>query len=139
MPAERAGLQWSRDYRVDSLNAYRTRFGLAPYASIDDLADEPATAAALHRLYRGNVDAVEYTIGLLAEKRGPSDVLPQTMTTIVAYDAFTHILTNPLLASQVNREATFSPAGWDILQQRSSLAQIIARNVDGPVDVSLSA
>ena len=137
MPAERAGLAWARDYRVESFNSYRKRFGLQPYRSLQDLTGDETTAAELRSLYGDAVDAVEYTVGLLAEKRSADQLLPETLQTIVAYDAFTHILTNPLLATEINCEATFSKEGLASIKATTTLDQLVRRNVPGVKQVSL--
>jgi prostaglandin-endoperoxide synthase 2 len=138
--AEQHALKWARDFRLQSFNRYRERFGLTPYQSIDELADGPQVADALKRIYGNDVDAVEFTVGLFAEKRGEADVMPETLVCMVAYDAFTHILTNPILSSEVHCKETLSELGWDIVQQKASLADIVRRNTDPgkTVRVSLS-
>jgi prostaglandin-endoperoxide synthase 2 len=97
-------------------------------------------AEALQDVY-DNVDDVEFTIGLLAEGRDDDDLMPETVGRMVAYDAFTHILTNPLLSSEVHVPETFSEVGWKIVEENATLEQIIKRNVARPeaVTVSLSA
>ncbi len=50
------------------------------------------------------------------------------LTQMVAYDAFTQALTNPLLARNVYNEATFSRAGLREIETTKSLQQIIDRN-----------
>jgi prostaglandin-endoperoxide synthase 2 len=136
--AEQHGLSWARSFRLESFNAYRVRFGMKAYQSISEFADGDKVAAELARVYGDDVNAVEFTVGLFAEKRGESDVMPETVRNIVALDAFTHILTNPILATEVHCEATFSPVGWKILAENATLGEIIARNTSAPVEVSLA-
>ena len=136
--AEQHGLKWARDFRIQPFNRYRERFGLAPYRSIDDLADGPQVAEALKRIYGDDVDAVEFTVGLFAEKRGDGDLMPETLIWMVAYDAFTHILTNPILSTEVHCKETLSDVGWDIVQQKASLADIVNRNTDPSKQVRVS-
>ena len=141
-PAEFAGLSWARDFGIQPFNRYRERFGLDPYESIDALTGyDPETADALKAVYGGRVDDVEFTIGLLAEGRGDRELMPETVTRMVAYDAFTHIFTNPLLASEIHTAETFSDVGWAIIQESATLEQIVKRNVRHPdaVTVSLAA
>ena len=64
--------------------------------------------------------------------------MPETVTRMVAYDAFTHILTNPLLATEIHTPQTFSDVGWAIIQQNATLEQIIKRNVRYPDAVTVS-
>ncbi len=132
------GLTWARGFRLESFNAYRARFGMTPYATIRDFADGNAVASALERVYKGDVQAVEFTVGLFAEKRGATEVMPSTLTQIVAIDAFTHILTNPILATEVHVESTFSPLGWKMIAENATLTQIIRRNTNPAVPVTVS-
>lgn len=138
--AEQHGLKWAREFGLQPFNRYRERFGLAPYRSIDEFADGAVVAAELKRIYNGDVDAVEFTVGLFGEKRGEGECMPETLVRMVANDAFTHILTNPVLATEVHCPLTYSDAGWDIVQQNAGLEEIVKRNCDPnkPVRVSLS-
>lgn len=139
--AEIAGLTFARMFGVQPFNRYRERFNLPAYDSIDGLAGNDQVAAALRAVYGDNVDDVELTIGLLAERRDDDDLMPETVVRMVAYDAFTHILTNPLLSTEVYCPETFSKVGWEIVEQRATLDEIIKRNVGRPdaVTASLSA
>ena len=65
-------------------------------------------------------------------------MMGELLTTMVANDAFTQALTNPLLARNVFNEATFSPAGMKIINETSSLQQILARNSTSPEAVVAS-
>jgi prostaglandin-endoperoxide synthase 2 len=128
--AELRGLGWARDFRVEGFNAYRQRFGLRPYESIEALARDADTAKLLSSLYNSNVDAVELTVGLFAEHRDQSELMGETVTRMVAYDAFTHILTNPVLASEIYNPASYSPLGWAIASEGAGLVEIVRRNAD---------
>ena len=137
--AEAGGLTWARMFGIQPFNNYRVRFGLDPYKSIEALTggNDEATIA-LKAVYGDEVDDVEFAIGLLAEGRGEGDLMPETTTRMVAYDAFTHILTNPLLASEIHTPATFSDVGWAIIQEKATLEQIVKQNVLHPGEVTVS-
>jgi prostaglandin-endoperoxide synthase 2 len=60
------------------------------------------------------------------------------MTTMVGHDAFTQVLTNPLLAADVYTEATFTRAGLTIIEQTENLRQIAARNAELSTDAAVS-
>jgi len=138
--AEIGGLQWARQFGVQPFNRYRERFGLEPYKTIDDLTHGDADATkALTAVYGTDVNAVEFSIGLVAEGRDAGSLMPETVTRMVAFNAFTHIFTNPLLADEVHVEDTFSDVGWALIQQKSTLADIVSRNVSRAVTVSLAA
>ena len=79
------------------MNEYREAFGLKRLTSFEQLTEDPSLQNELKRLY-GTIDNVEWHVGIFAEKHGEGQMLGQLMTTMVAYDAFTHALTNPLLS-----------------------------------------
>ena len=57
------------------------------------------------------------------------------MFNMVAHDAFTHALTNPLLSNAVFKEETFGRVGWKYVQQISTLKAIVDSVVTGqPVE-----
>lgn len=136
--AETGSLLQARTFELDGFNAYRKRFRLKPYESIEDLSDDPEVRKALNTLYKGKVDDVEFTVGLLAEKRSGSNVLSPTLQQMVAYDAFTHILTNPVLSTEVHCEGTYSSLGWAIVHEHASLETIVQRNMGSETDVKIS-
>ncbi|MFY9294088.1 MAG: peroxidase family protein [Methylorubrum rhodinum] len=127
--ADQRGLKWARDFGLRSFNDYRERFELSRYNTIDEFAENLQVAASLKKVYR-SMDDIEFTIGLFAEKRGEGETMPETLTRMVAYDAFTHILTNPVLASEVHCESTYSEWGWNHIQNHGGLKELILRNCD---------
>ncbi len=118
-----------RNARLASYNDYRTRFNLEPYTSFDQLTKNAALRARLEELY-GTIDRLEWYVGIFAEDYGKNSMMGGLLTTMVAYDAFTQALTNPLLARRVYTEATFSAAGLAQIESTESLQQIVTRNSD---------
>ncbi len=55
--------------------------------------------------------------------------MPPLAGRMVALDAFSHALTNPLLSPHVFREETFTPAGWASIAATSTLHELAARNL----------
>jgi prostaglandin-endoperoxide synthase 2 len=53
------------------------------------------------------------------------------MGTMVAVDAFSQALTNPLLAKSVFNASTFSRAGMRAIKRTSRLQDLVARNTPG--------
>jgi prostaglandin-endoperoxide synthase 2 len=85
--------------------------------------------AALRERYR-DVNDLELYVGLFAEQpASPSTILPPLLTKIIAIDAFSQALTNPLLAPRVYGQATFSQAGMEIITTTRNLSDILHRNV----------
>lgn len=129
MKAEEGSLGMSRHFRLQGFNAYRERFGMDRYDSIDELTGGAPWTAALEAAYH-DVDRVEFTVGLFGEKKDSDDLFGDTLTTMVAHDAFTHILTNPLLAEEVHCRDVYTDVGLELIEQRSTFADLVARNCE---------
>jgi prostaglandin-endoperoxide synthase 2 len=56
-------------------------------------------------------------------------VLPPLMATMVTFDAFSQVLTNPLLAPRIFNEDTFSAAGMKIIEDTESISDVLHRNI----------
>ena len=121
----------ARYNRIDGYNNYRRAFGMAPAASFADITSRPEVAALLRDLY-GEPDRVEFYSGLFAEDRVPDSPLPGLLLRMVAVDAFSQALTNPLLSEHVFNASTFTQWGFDLIQATTSLADIVSRNVPAP-------
>lgn len=134
--AEIASIMFAREFRLQPFNAYCERFGHPKYDSIDDLAGpDKRTAAILTDLYKGDVNKVEFLAGLYAERRAasaPDAVLPPLLRTMVGVDAFTHILTNPILSGQV-REAAFPDDIRHLIAGTGQVTGLMARSSRGQV------
>ena len=124
---KRLSLEMGRSCRLGSFNAYRRHYGLKPYASFEALTGEREDAARLRALY-GDVERLEWFVGIFAEGYGGGAMMGELLTTMVANDAFTQALTNPLLAEGIHNAATFGEEGREIVRSTRRLAQVIARN-----------
>jgi prostaglandin-endoperoxide synthase 2 len=130
---EERSIALMRFARLESYNAYRMRFGLAPKRDFADLTADPRVQQRLAELY-GDIDHLEWYVGIWAEDRPPDQMMGDLLTYMVGYDAFTQALTNPLLAPQVFTESTFTRAGLRIIRRTATLQQILARNIAVPAD-----
>jgi prostaglandin-endoperoxide synthase 2 len=126
-----------RQARLRSFNDYREAFGLKRLASFKQLTANAGLRERLETLY-GDIDDLEWYVGIFAEDYPDYLMMGELLTTMVAYDAFTQALTNPLLARNIFNEQTFSKAGMTIIKQTRSLQQIIARNCKSPTEVHAS-
>jgi prostaglandin-endoperoxide synthase 2 len=124
---KRLSLAMARQCGLPSFAAYRRYYGLPPIQSFDDLTGETEMAARLRALY-GHVDKLEWFVGLFAENYGPSSMMGELLVTMVANDAFTQALTNPLLAANVYNEDTFGKEGMEVVRGTTTLADVIVRN-----------
>jgi prostaglandin-endoperoxide synthase 2 len=130
---EERSIALMRFARLESYNAYRRRFGLAPKRDFADLTADPHVQQRLAELY-GDIDDLEWYVGIWAEDRPPDQMMGDLLTYMVGYDAFTQALTNPLLGPQVFTEKTFTRAGLRIIRRTTTLQQILARNISSPKD-----
>ena len=117
--------------RLRPYNDYRRQFGLPPLRDFDELTSDRDLQDRLREMY-GDIDRLEWYVGIFAEDHSDEALVGDLMTRMVAYDAFTQALTNPLLARNVYGEATFTRTGLDIIDSTHSLQQIVERNVARP-------
>ena len=125
----RTSIEMGRAVGLASFNDYREHFGLSRYRSFEELTQDKEVAKQLRALYK-DIDLLEWFVGIFAEGYGTRDLMGKLMLPMVANDAFTQALTNPLLAKAVFTEETFSKAGFKIAQETKTLSQIIRRNTD---------
>jgi prostaglandin-endoperoxide synthase 2 len=118
-----------RQARLRSFNDYRESYGLSRLQSFDELTADATVRERLEALYGNDIERLEWYVGIFAEDYPDYLMMGELLTTMVANDAFTQALTNPLLSRSVFNETTFSAAGMKIISETSSLKQILARNV----------
>jgi prostaglandin-endoperoxide synthase 2 len=92
-------------------------------------------AAELQALY-GTVDRLEYYVGMFAQPTQTNGVLPDLLQAMVAMDAFSQALTNPLLSEHVwgdeaNKRLAFTAEGIGEIERTQTLRDILARNSSG--------
>jgi prostaglandin-endoperoxide synthase 2 len=123
-----------RKARLRSFNDYREAYGLRRLTSFEELTADTEVRQRLEALY-DHIDALEWYVGIFAEDYPDYMMMGELMTYMVANDAFTQALTNPLLARSVFNEATFSRTGMTVIKKTRSLQQIVARNSGAPDSV----
>ncbi|RED49173.1 peroxidase family protein [Aestuariispira insulae] len=121
-------IEQGRACQLQSFVNYQGYIQRTPPASFAELSSDPAVVQLLDTLYDGRIEDMDYYIGLFAEDRIENSPLPQTILTMVAIDAFSQALTNPLLSEHVFNSETFSDYGWEQLRGVSCLADLLARN-----------
>jgi len=126
-----------RRAQLRSYNDYREQFGLKRLTSFEQLTDDHDVLKRLDALY-GDIDKLEWYVGIFAEDYPDYAMMGDLLTRMVAYDAFTQALTNPLLARNVFNEDTFTRTWLDIIEETGTLQQIIARNATDPNSVRAS-
>ncbi len=129
---KRLSIEMARGCGLQNFNAYRRLCGLEPYADFESLTQDPVLAGRLRELY-GDIERLEWFVGIFAEGYDDPDMMGELLTTMVANDAFTQALTNPLLAKRVYGPGAFSPEGMEIVAATTNLSQVIARNTGVPL------
>ncbi|MEO3428829.1 peroxidase family protein [Pelagibius sp. CAU 1746] len=127
MKVKESSLAMARRCELAPYNAYRGYYGKKPAQSFEELTRDPALAAKLKDAY-GDIDKLEWFVGIFAEGYDDKEMMGDLLKTMVANDAFTQALTNPLLAEAVYNAETFSPEGLTIIENTGSLADIVQRN-----------
>ncbi|MEA2213266.1 MAG: prostaglandin-endoperoxide synthase 2 [Solirubrobacteraceae bacterium] len=134
---EQATVALMRNARLRSFNDYREAYGLPRLTSFEQLTPDPGVRSQLEALYR-DIDQLEWYVGIFAEDYPDYTLMGQLLTYMVANDAFTQALTNPLLARNVFNDATFTKAGMQIITKTRSLQDIVRRNSASPDAVRVS-
>lgn len=127
---EKLAIWQGRLCRVASYSDYRAYVGLSRPTHFKDISHNMAVVQFLSATY-SSVDDVEFYVGLFAEDVIHNSPLPELMERMVAVDAFSQALTNPLLSEHVFNEETFSTVGWNTLQNTSTLQDVLERNSAG--------
>jgi prostaglandin-endoperoxide synthase 2 len=124
---EKRTIALMRTANLASFNDYREAFRLPRLSSFEQLTSDKALQEELKNLY-GTIDKLEWYVGIFAEEYPDFLMMGPLLTFMVAYDAFTQALTNPLLAKNVYNEATFSKVGMKIIEETQCLSDIVERN-----------
>jgi prostaglandin-endoperoxide synthase 2 len=129
-PVEKLAVQQGRDMKVARYNAYRVAMGLLPVTSFDQMTGDPKRQQDLKAVY-GTPDAVEFYPALFAEDLNDNTPMPGLLGAMVALDAFSQALTNPLLSEHVFNAATFTEWGMAQIEATNSVFDLVARNIPG--------
>jgi prostaglandin-endoperoxide synthase 2 len=136
LTVESLAILQNRERRLPGYNAYREAMGMKPVDDFDCMTGDPAQQQELRALY-GSPDAVDFYVSLFAEDVGKNTPMPPLLGAMVALDAFSQALNNPLLSKQVYNERTFTPFGMETIAQTGSLWDILSRNLGtkAPADI----
>jgi prostaglandin-endoperoxide synthase 2 len=132
VPLEKAAIDQGRRVRLAPYGDYRDYVGESRPTDFSDISKDPAVVDFLASTYERPSD-VDFYIGLFAEDAVKNSPLPSLLLSMVAIDAFSQALTNPLLSKHVLRDkaGTFSKEGWDAIERTGSLRDIVDRNAPG--------
>ena len=132
---EKAIIQ-GRNCNLASYNDYRERVSLKRRKTVSDISEKPEVVKFLKKTYK-SVDDIDFYVGLFAEDIDHNSPLPELLTRMVAIDAFSQALTNPLLSEHVWKEETFTKEGWKIINETETIQDLLDRNVEGGIDDDL--
>jgi prostaglandin-endoperoxide synthase 2 len=122
---------------LGSYNDYRELCSFPRVSSVDQISSNPDVRDGLRSVY-GHVDDIELYAGLFAEDLRPNSALPPLMGRMVGIDAFSQALTNPLISDRLFNEQTFSAVGLRLIDETSTLNDVVARNVPDAPPVSFT-
>ncbi|GGO60877.1 peroxidase family protein [Nonomuraea cavernae] len=124
-----ASIADSRALSLAPYNSYREHCRFPRIRRFEHVSGDERVSGALRELYR-SVDDLDLYVGLFAEEPGaPDAILPPLLTKIIAIDAFSQALTNPLLSPRVFNAETFSAHGLRIIATTKTLSDVLRRNV----------
>ena len=121
-------IKLGRQMQLASYNDYRQMCQFPRVTNFAQISGDEAIQKSLQDLY-GSVDNIEFYVGLYAEDVRPNSAIGPLVGRLIGIDAFSQVLTNPLLADTVFNKDTFSPVGWEIIHETNSLQDIVHRNI----------
>jgi prostaglandin-endoperoxide synthase 2 len=127
MGTELASVRLGRLAQLASYNDYREMAGYPRVTAFNQITSDPDAQRLLKELY-GDVDKIEFYVGLYAEDVRENSALSPLIGRLVGIDAFSQAFTNPLLAENIFNKGTFSPVGWEVIQNTNTLSDLVNRN-----------
>ena len=129
---EELAVNQARENRIAPFVEYQSAFGHDRAKDWSDINPDHKILGELQALY-GDVDRLEFYTGLFAQPRTKDAPLPPLLQTMVAVDAFSQALTNPLLSEHVwgdpsVQRATFTDEGLEAIGATRTMRDILARN-----------
>ena len=134
---EKRSIEQGRENQLASYNDYREAMKFPRVTKFEQINGDPQVVQGLKHVF-GDVDKIEFFVGLFAEEARRRSAVPSLIGRMVALDAFSQALTNPLLSKNVYNEATFSAEGMRIIETTKSLREIVERNVPPRNDLLVS-
>ena len=127
----------ARTNQVAPYNAYRRTLGMPAVKTFGDITQDQDIAKRLEETYPGGVDTVEFYVGMFAEAVVDNSPLPPLILRMVAVDAFSQAMTNPLLSEHIwgddtNRRAAFTDLGLEAIASTRTMRDLLVRNGADP-------
>ncbi|XP_052789635.1 prostaglandin G/H synthase 2-like [Mya arenaria] len=138
LPVAKQTIQHGRTLRYQSFNQYRKRFGLLPYKTFEDLTGETEIAHQLSELYGGEIDAVEFYVGLVAEKTRPNAIFGSTIIELGGPFSVKGLMSAPICSKQHWKPSTFGgDVGFDLVKS-ATLEKLFCQNIDDCPHISFN-
>lgn len=131
LETEKVSIELGRAVELASYNDYREMSGYPRVTQFDQITGNPKAQRLLKDLY-GDVDRVEFYVGLFSEDVRPHSAVAPMIGRLVGVDAFSQALTNPLLAPNIYNKETFTPDGLDLIESTTRLSDVLRRNIPDP-------
>lgn len=128
MRLEKDAIEQGRLCDLASYSDYREYVSLSRPKDFTDISPNPQVVNFLKGAYQ-RVDDVDFYVGLFAEETVKNSPLPPLLLRLVAVDAFSQALTNPLLSEHVFNPETFSKPGWEAIGATKTLRDVLDRNI----------
>lgn len=123
-------IKHGRTLRLQSFNQYRKRFDMEPIKSFEELTGEKKMAKQLEDFY-GDVNAVEFYVGLIMEKRRHNSMFGDSLVQIGAPYSVKGLMANPICSPKYWKPSTFGgEVGFNIVKT-SSLKKLFCENIKG--------
>ncbi|WP_426029867.1 peroxidase family protein [Caulobacter sp. DWP3-1-3b2] len=134
---EAHAIDQARVNQIAPYNAYRRTMGMAPVKTFADITTKTNIVERLEQTYPAGVESVEFYVGMFAEDVVDNSPLPSLILRMVAVDAFSQALTNPLLSAHIwgddaNRRAAFTDLGLEAIAATGSMRDLLVRNGADP-------
>jgi prostaglandin-endoperoxide synthase 2 len=127
LDVEKRAIDQGRLCHLAPYGNYRQYLGLSRRREFSEISRDPAVVSFLRSVYKSPAE-IDFYIGLFAEDTVENSPLPPLILRMVAVDAFSQALTNPLLCKNVFHEETFSKPGWGAIHSTNSLRDMLDRN-----------
>lgn len=127
LPIEEKAIEQGRICHVRPYCDYRAYVRLPKPKGFEDISKDKRVIDLLRTLYKSPSE-VEFYVGLFAEDTVKNSPLPSLILRMVAVDAFSQALTNPLLSKHVYNKETFTEYGWEEIEKTSALHDVLDRN-----------
>ncbi|CAC5373048.1 PTGS2 [Mytilus coruscus] len=130
LPVVQKLIQNGRTLRLQSYNNYRKRFNLQPFKSFEELTGNKKLAKVLENLY-GDIDTVEFYVGLITEKRRPRGMFSEGLLEIGAPMSIKGVMSNPICSPKYWKPSTFGgDVGFEIVNT-ATLKKLFCQNMKG--------